>query len=175
METKLTVVRGKASKEEITLQLPAVIGRSRQAELAVVHPMVSRRHCELLEADGRLVLRDLGSLNGTTVDGEHVKEVRLDPDSEFSVGPLSFRVQYEVQDCSDADPRPAESAGKESSSDVELFEPFDVPAEEGWAFAEEAHGAEVEDTQPDDEARGAGPTPAPSVSRSAEDSCLNRL
>ncbi len=96
MEAKLVIVGGKANKRDVRLKLPTVIGRSREADLTVAHPMISRRHCQLSEADGQLRLKDLGSLNGTLVGGERIDgEVVLRPDDEFTVGPLTFRVEYE--------------------------------------------------------------------------------
>ena len=95
MDAKLTVVGGKASKSRVSVKLPAVIGRSREADLTVAHPMVSRKHCELYEVDGLLMIRDLGSLNGLYVGGKQVSEAALHPNAEFAVGPLTFRVEYE--------------------------------------------------------------------------------
>lgn len=96
MEAKLVIVGGKANKRDVRLKLPTVIGRSREADLTVAHPMISRLHCQLTEVDGRLELKDLGSLNGTLVGGERIDgEVVLRPDDEFTVGPLTFRVEYE--------------------------------------------------------------------------------
>lgn len=95
MEVKLVVVVGKASKRAVTLKPPIVIGRSRQAELTVAHPMVSRRHCEIFEVDGLLMIRDLESLNGTVVEGRRIKLSPLIPGSEFTLGPLTFRAEYE--------------------------------------------------------------------------------
>ncbi len=95
MEAKLVVVRGKASKGHISLNLPTIIGRSREADLTIAHPTVSRKHCELFEDDGLLKVRDLGSLNGTFVGRKQIEEVTLRPDQEFSIGPLTFRVLYQ--------------------------------------------------------------------------------
>jgi predicted component of type VI protein secretion system len=92
MEATLTVVGGKASKAHVVLRLPTVIGRSREAGLTIAHPMVSRRHCELFEANGALHLRDLGSLNGTFVGTQPVTEAVLRLHDVFTVGPLTFRV-----------------------------------------------------------------------------------
>jgi len=52
MDAKLIVVGGKANKSEIKLQLPTIIGRSRDADLTMAHPMVSRQHCEIYEEGG---------------------------------------------------------------------------------------------------------------------------
>ena len=95
MKATLVVVAAKTTKRSVALKLPCVLGRSREADLTVADPIVSRRHCELSESNGLLMLRDLASLNGTTVAGRRVTSAALLPDAEFSIGPLSFRVQYE--------------------------------------------------------------------------------
>ncbi len=97
MNAQLIIVGGKATKGSIALKLPTVIGRSRDAGLKIGHPMISRRHAELFESAGLLMVRDLGSLNGTAIDGRRVKEAPLPPEAEFTVGPLTFRAQYEYE------------------------------------------------------------------------------
>lgn len=132
MDAELIVVGGKASKEAVSLNLPTVIGRSSKASLTVAHPMVSRRHAELFERDGLLMIRDLGSLNGTRVEGERVKEAPLPPGAEFTVGPLTFKAKYEYQGDLSKLPAvvPAEDTVREAentqawgeSPDFELFD-----------------------------------------------------
>ncbi len=100
VQAKLTVVGGKASKRTVALQLPTSIGRSRDASLTVAHPQISRKHCELVETDGLVLIRDVGSLNGTYVNSHRIKEAPLPPDATFSIGPLTFRVRYQY----DGDP-----------------------------------------------------------------------
>lgn len=97
MEAKLIVVGGKANKAEVQLTLPAVIGRGRDADLTVAHATVSRRHCLLYERDGALVVRDNGSLNGTVIEGERIQEAVLRPGATLTVGPLTFRAEYDHQ------------------------------------------------------------------------------
>jgi pSer/pThr/pTyr-binding forkhead associated (FHA) protein len=100
----------------VALKLPTIIGRGHEAGVTVAHPMVSRRHCEVFEADGLLMVRDLGSRNGTLVRGQRIKEAPLPPDAKFTVGPLTFSAQYEYAgDLSDL-PEPV------------LVEPADKPA-----------------------------------------------
>lgn len=96
MHVQLTIVGGKANKGEVRIRVPSVIGRSRQAGLTIAHPTVSRRHCELYELEGLLYVRDLGSLNGVFVAGRRVTDAPLPPNAEFTIGPLTFRVQYPV-------------------------------------------------------------------------------
>ncbi|HUY36382.1 MAG TPA: FHA domain-containing protein [Pirellulales bacterium] len=98
MEAKLVVIGGKANKTEVQLKLPTVIGRGRDADLTVAHPTVSRHHCVLFEQDGALFVRDNGSLNGTLIDGNKVQEAQLKPGETLTVGPLTFRADYQLAD-----------------------------------------------------------------------------
>jgi pSer/pThr/pTyr-binding forkhead associated (FHA) protein len=75
-------------------RLPAIVGRMPGADLVVEDRWVSRIHCEISEIDGTLVVRDLGSRNGTMVNGHHVKEAHLLPGDRLTVGLSSFHVQY---------------------------------------------------------------------------------
>jgi pSer/pThr/pTyr-binding forkhead associated (FHA) protein len=95
MEAKLTVVGGKANKRDVTLQVPATIGRSRDADLTVGHRMISRKHCETYLVDGLVMIRDVGSLNGTFVRGKRIREAPLPPGEKFSIGPVTFQINYE--------------------------------------------------------------------------------
>ena len=122
MDATLTVIGGKTSKPTIKVKkLPAVIGRGKGIWLTIAHPMVSRRHCELFEKGGVLIVRDLGSLNGTLVSGRRIKESPLPPGGEFSIGPLSFRVQYQFKGDQKSLPATvwAEPAAAEAAAEAE--------------------------------------------------------
>ena len=95
MNAKLLVVIDNVTKRVVSLQLPAVLGRSREADITVPHPLISRRHCEISEANGLLLLRDLTSLNGTMIGGRRIEFAALLPDGEFTIGPITFRVVYQ--------------------------------------------------------------------------------
>jgi pSer/pThr/pTyr-binding forkhead associated (FHA) protein len=95
MEITLVVAEGKTNKNSVKVALPAVIGRSRDATLTVSHPKISRQHCELSEQEGAVLVRDNGSLNGTFVNGQQVKESLIKPGEKLGVGPLTFLVLYE--------------------------------------------------------------------------------
>lgn len=97
MEAKLVVVGGKANKAEVKLKLPTMVGRGRDADLTVAHATVSRHHCLIYELEGALVVRDNGSLNGTVVEGERVQEAVLKPGQSLTIGPLTFRAEYDHQ------------------------------------------------------------------------------
>lgn len=71
-----------------------VIGRDPNAEITLDDGGISRRHCEIrVTHDGpHLVigLRDLGSTNGTFVNGERVNTARLDNGDRITIGRVSF-------------------------------------------------------------------------------------
>ena len=95
MEAKLLVIAGDATRTEVQLKLPAVIGRSREADVTIAHPLVSRRHCEIAEGEeGRLQVRDLGSLNGTFIGQTRIEESALAPGDLLTVGAITFRAIY---------------------------------------------------------------------------------
>ena len=54
------------------LRAPFRIGRRPDVELSLVSPVVSGSHAELIETSGVLCLRDLGSTNGTYLNGRKV-------------------------------------------------------------------------------------------------------
>jgi len=100
VQAKLVVVLGDGPADHFQLELPAIIGRSRSTDVKLEHPLISRHHCEVYEVDGRMMLRDLGSLNGTFVDGTRLTEqaMPIEPGGEFSVGPVTFRAEYQEHD-----------------------------------------------------------------------------
>jgi pSer/pThr/pTyr-binding forkhead associated (FHA) protein len=103
----LIVVGGDVKTTEIKLRLPAIVGRGKGSTITLLQPLVSRQHCELYEAGGRLWVRDLGSLNGTYVNNEKVTESELPPNELLTVGTVTFRAVYEPQSDSES-PAPAE-------------------------------------------------------------------
>jgi pSer/pThr/pTyr-binding forkhead associated (FHA) protein len=54
---------------------------------------VSRRHCEIVERDGLLFVRDFGSRNGTFLNGQFVTESTLTADDKLTVGLTTFLVR----------------------------------------------------------------------------------
>ncbi len=76
--------------------LPVVLGRSAVADVKIEDQWVSRRHCELSERDGVLVVRDLGSTHGTYVNGRQISEAHLRPDDKLTLGMTSFAANYRL-------------------------------------------------------------------------------
>ncbi len=98
MDAKLVVVGSQITPKEIKLRLPVIIGRGRQASLVLPHPLVSRRHCEIVEHNGFLLVRDLGSMNGTFVDQHRIQQEILPPGGLLTLGTITFRAVYEAND-----------------------------------------------------------------------------
>ena len=95
MDAKLVVVGGETQTSEYPLSLPAIVGRSRTADLKLGHPLVSRKHCELFESDGQLMIRDLGSLNGTFVGEARISDTTaLPPGATVTIGAVTFQAVY---------------------------------------------------------------------------------
>ena len=89
----LTVFQGVAVERsvEITSE-PLVIGRGTDQDFHVPDPKVSRAHCEVRLVGGRVLVRDLGSTNGTYVDGARVSGAReLPASSLLQVGSHALR------------------------------------------------------------------------------------
>jgi len=69
------------------------IGRSPDNGLVIDNPSVSNYHARVFNEEGRLMLEDFGSLNGTFVNGQRVKMVTLKPGDSVAVGKHTIIVQ----------------------------------------------------------------------------------
>lgn len=82
-------VRVGAPPVEMKVEQTFTIGRASDANLSIPSPRVSRAHAEVAWRDGKAVLRDLGSQNGTTVNGVRVTEHALKDGDELTIGPYA--------------------------------------------------------------------------------------
>ena len=99
MRPRLLVIAG-PSKDQ-TIPLPdgeATVGRDPTNVVAVIDPSVSRKHCLLRSEDGRFLIKDLESRNGTVVNGETVKEKWLRHGDEIATGDSVFLFLMEDDD-----------------------------------------------------------------------------
>lgn len=76
---------------EITKDM-IVVGRTTNCELRLNHKSISKLHCVVVKTDGLLVLRDLGSTNGTRVNGTRVRRAVLLPRDKLSFANHHFVV-----------------------------------------------------------------------------------
>jgi pSer/pThr/pTyr-binding forkhead associated (FHA) protein len=71
-----------------------LVGRQEDCDLRLDHKSVSKMHCVLVKTDGVILIRDLGSTNGTRVNGTRVRRAALLPNDKLSVANFHFRVLF---------------------------------------------------------------------------------
>ncbi len=95
MEVRLKVLKGSKAGAEIAVPAPKFfIGRAEDCHLKPKSDLISRHHCVLLIEEGYVAVRDLGSRNGTHVNGEPISgERELHAGDTLLVGPLEFELR----------------------------------------------------------------------------------
>ncbi len=94
MNYALQVVQGRSEANSLKL-MDGVnsIGRHDDCQIRIRSSQVSRRHCELFEEGDQLILRDLGSSNGTFVNGKRVLgRQALKPGDILTIGSVTLRL-----------------------------------------------------------------------------------
>jgi pSer/pThr/pTyr-binding forkhead associated (FHA) protein len=76
-------------QKEMTL-----IGRSEDCDIRIDHKSVSKLHCVLVKTDGLVLLRDLGSTNGTRVNGQRVRRAALLPNDHLAIAAFRYKVKF---------------------------------------------------------------------------------
>ncbi len=70
---------------------PWSVGRSEENEIVIQDPNVSRRHARLLRSENGFVVEDLGSTNGTLLDGAPIDRERIENGDELTFGGINAR------------------------------------------------------------------------------------
>src|SRR5690348_12308119 len=70
-----------------------VVGRAPTSDFPIIDPTISRRHAQILRQDDKILVRDLGSSNGTYVNGERVESVELKAGDIVTFGKVKFRLE----------------------------------------------------------------------------------
>jgi pSer/pThr/pTyr-binding forkhead associated (FHA) protein len=97
MDVRLLVAHPAAETKQIRLGAETLIGRGPDCKLRISSGQVSRRHCVIKVAESSVTIRDLGSANGTRLNGETIAtetDVPMLNGSLLAVGPLKFVVQF---------------------------------------------------------------------------------
>ncbi len=98
MDVRLIMFKENGDRREFPLSGPSVvIGRLDECGIRIPLPEVSRRHVSISLAANRVVVKDLGSANGTYVNNNRVTEDTLRPGDHLVVGPVVFTVQIDGQ------------------------------------------------------------------------------
>lgn len=70
-----------------------LIGRHPECDVQILSRKISRRHCCIALVNDYLVVRDLGSTNGISINGQVVAEGRLKPGDELLIGDHHYRLE----------------------------------------------------------------------------------
>lgn len=86
---------GKAAEKIAVTRTPVVIGRMSSCDVVLADANVSRRHAQLTKDGDGWILEDLGSTNGTLVDGKLAKRHSLNGDETLGFGTSALRFELE--------------------------------------------------------------------------------
>jgi pSer/pThr/pTyr-binding forkhead associated (FHA) protein len=105
---------------------PIIVGRHPHCDVRLRSIRVSRRHCCLTEVDGEVAVRDLGSSNGTLINGRRVEAGWLRPGDELSIANLRYRLEPGPSNpARTADPQAATSGNGSSTTKLPGTRLFD--------------------------------------------------
>ncbi len=173
MDFQLVVLRGRSATTALKIgDGVTTAGRHDDCQLRIKSSEVSRRHCQFFEKNGMLLVKDMGSANGTFLNGKKIEGQRvLEPGDELTIGPVKLRVERSGQPAPAGKPAPsvaakagdtAVPAGKAAPVAADEFEiDFDDMPE---PTSEEKTVAVKPDARPKPK-----PTPAPAKAESPAD------
>lgn len=107
MKVALKVIGGKYDGKEISISIPRfIVGRGDTAHLKPASDLVSREHAAIEIHQGKVVLVDLNSRNGTFLNGEKISQsVQLKPGDLVRIGKLQFQMVIDLGQASAKRPK----------------------------------------------------------------------
>ncbi len=103
-----------------------IVGRLLESQLCLLDPSVSRQHAKIDVRDGHATVFDLGSANGTFVNGERIQQAKLKPGDEVRFGSLRFRLTSSASRRPLADENEATMDAEEAKQQRALHHPCAV-------------------------------------------------
>jgi hypothetical protein len=97
IQREVAVLEWDGKRQEVTKRR-VVIGRSKDADVQVTDPNVSRRHAELRQEGATFWLVDLDSTNGVEVRGKRVKRLKLEDGTRFTIGSTEIAFSRELHE-----------------------------------------------------------------------------
>jgi len=91
----VTSGRAKGRTFKITPERQAVVGRVSECDVCIADPHVSRRHCLISAGQTGYVIKDLGSANGTTLNGVRITEAPLKDGDKLAFGKVAVEFHQE--------------------------------------------------------------------------------
>ncbi|HTF89468.1 MAG TPA: sigma 54-interacting transcriptional regulator [Planctomycetota bacterium] len=90
------IVVEEGGRTELRIDRPIVtIGRAVENDIRLSGSLISRHHCRIEEADGRVWIVDMDSSNGTTLDGVRIQRAAIGPDAQIGVGRAILSVEID--------------------------------------------------------------------------------
>jgi pSer/pThr/pTyr-binding forkhead associated (FHA) protein len=81
-----------------------LVGRDEGCDLRLDHKSVSKLHCILVRTEGLVLVRDLGSTNGTRVNGQRIRRAALLPNDNLAIATFRYTVAFGDESGGAADP-----------------------------------------------------------------------
>jgi pSer/pThr/pTyr-binding forkhead associated (FHA) protein len=92
MNARLLVLSGFEVGTFMPINGETLIGRLDTCQIRPAHPTVSRKHCRIFSEEDKFFVEDLGSMNGTTVNGSKIQsKIELKDGDSINVATVEFR------------------------------------------------------------------------------------
>jgi pSer/pThr/pTyr-binding forkhead associated (FHA) protein len=133
-----------------------VVGRKEDCDLRLDHKSISKMHCVIVKTDGLLLLRDLGSTNGTRVNGQRVRRAALLPNDQLTIANYKYRVWFGPDEEPPAVVAHEHTQQLEAKEVARLLRKQEAPAQEDSSVdipVMPVHPNPLPDVYPDDNAK----------------------
>jgi predicted component of type VI protein secretion system len=127
MQVKLKVIGGRNDCREIRITVPEfIIGRGDEAHLKPSSDLISRKHCSIRLENGSVQVADMGSRNGTYINGARLEgPSQVRSGDRLRVGRLQFEIIIDHAEPGHKKPKVggvADAAARTASADREAFD-----------------------------------------------------
>lgn len=96
MQVVLVMFKGDGMRRSFALHKPVtLIGRREDCDVRIPLGEISRKHCKLTRESESVLVEDLGSSNGTFVNGKRVQSASLAPGDTLQIGSVVFVIQLD--------------------------------------------------------------------------------
>ena len=96
MQVVLVMFRADGERKSFSITRDVtVMGRREDCDFRIPLGDISRKHCRLIKEENSLKVEDLGSSNGTYVNGKRIHESEVGPGDTVQIGPVVFVAQIE--------------------------------------------------------------------------------
>ena len=133
MEVQLIMFRdGGEHRPFIVTKQITIIGRREDCDLRIAVGDVSRKHCRVLLGSDIVEIEDLGSSNGTYINGNKIQRSPLSAGDTIQIGPVVFFVRINGEPAL-TDAKPQKSSSKSAAAvDKEIeFDELDILNDSG--------------------------------------------